>query len=215
MSSTPLSNNVAIFNNILWGFHHVVLPICFILGNIGNSLNLILFSQRSSRTNSCLLYFLSGSVVNSFILNVSLVLRILRGIWNIDPALKFVAFCRWRGYFMNACFSVYRYSILFACIDRACASSRSARMRKFSQPKVAYVSILIIWITVYIYFIPNLIFPVIMFGQCISPPDSIFATYQSIMALFQAALLSLLMIICGIITLRHLKIMNTQVIPLI
>ena len=214
MSSTPLPHIITVFNDVLWSFHHIVLPICFILGNIGNCLNLLLFSQRSSRANSCLLYFLSASVINIFILNVGLVLRILRGIWNIDPALKFVWFCRWRTYFISACFLIYRCSILLACIDRACASSRNVRTRMLSQPKVAYLFVAVIWISLYIYFIPNWIFPIIIFGQCLAPPGSTYATYLTVTTLVQAVLIPSIMIISGLVTLRHLKIMNTHVAPL-
>jgi len=126
MSTTSLVDLTSILNSILWSFYYVFLPICFIFGNIGNCLNLIIFSQRSSRTNSCLLYFLSASIINIFILNFSLVLRILRGVWNIDPAVQFVWFCRLRTYLINVLFLSYRCSILFVCIDRMCASSRSA-----------------------------------------------------------------------------------------
>ena len=214
MSSTPLPHIITVFNDVLWSFHHIVLPICFILGNIGNCLNLLLFSQRASRANSCLLYFLSASVINIFILNVGLVLRILRGIWNIDPALKFVWFCRWRTFFSTACFLIYRYSILFACIDRACASSRNARIRMFSRPKVAYLLVVVIWIFFCIYLSPSWIFTTIMFGQCLAPPGSTFATYQTVGGLFHAVLIPSTMIISGIVIIRHLKVRNTHVAPL-
>ena len=205
---------VTIFDNVLWSFHYVILPICFILGNVGNCLNLILFSRRSSRSCSCLLYFLSASTINIFILNFSLVLRILRGIWNIDPASTFLWFCRWRTYFVPNCFFIYRYSILFACIDRMCASSRSARIRRISQPKVAYRLIAGIWIFITIYYTSSLVFPVLISGQCLAPPGSTFATYTSGISLAQGLFIPSAMIVCGLITLRHLKLMKTQAAPL-
>ena len=214
MSNTSLSDMVTIFNNVSWSFHYVILPICFILGNVGNCLNLILFSRRSSRSCSCLLYFLSASTINIFILNFSLVLRILRGIWSIDPTPKFLWFCRWRTYFLSNCFLIYRYSILLACVDRMCASSRSARIRRISQPKVAYRLIAGLWIFITIYYTPSLVFPVLISGQCLSPPGSTFATYATGISLAQGLFIPSAMILCGLITIRHLKLMKAQVVPL-
>ncbi len=207
-------SNISIFNGVLWSVHHIVLPICFILGNIGNCFNLLIFSQHSSRSNSCLLYFFSASIIDVLILNFGLVLRILRGIWNIDPTLQSLWFCRCRSYLSVTSFLIYRYSILLACIDRMCASSRSARMRMISQPKVAYRLIALVWILIGVLFIPQWVFPVIIFGQCLTPPGTTYATFSTMLALVQGAFIPLTMIVSGVITLRHLKLMKTQVTPL-
>lgn len=215
MSNTSsLVNLVATFNSVLWSFHYVILPICYILGNIGNCLNLVIFSQRSSRENSCLIYFLFASIINIFILNFGLILRILRGIWNIDPALQFLWFCKWRTYFVSNIFLIYRCTILLACVDRMCASSRSAWMRMLSRPKVAYRLIAISWVLCMIYFIPSFVFQSITYGQCIAPPGSVYATYLTISTLCQSFLIPLVMITCGLITVRHLKLMRTHVVPM-
>lgn len=213
MASTPSSTLTVIFNNVLWSFSNVLLPICFILGNLGNCLNLVVFSQRTSRVNSCLLYFFSASIINILILNFGLVLRILRGIWNIDPAVQFLWFCRWRTHLTSTFFLIYRCSILFACFDRMCASSRSAWLRHISQPKVAHRLIAITWILCVVYFVPSLIFPVILYGQCISPPNTIYSTYITVSTLILAFIIPLLMIICGMITVCHLKKVQSRVTP--
>ena len=214
MSNASISSPVLIYNDVLWSFSYIILPIAFILGNIGNCMNLILFSQSSSRANSCLLYFLSASIINVYILNYSLALRILRDIWKINPDVSSLGFCRWRSYSISGSLLIYRYSILFACIDRMCASSRNARMRMISRPKIAYLIIAGIWIVVLIYVIPNAVFPVFLFGQCIAQPGSTYASYVTVMSLVQAVFILSSMVISGLITFRHLKKMNTQIVPL-
>ncbi|CAF1619187.1 unnamed protein product [Didymodactylos carnosus] len=189
------------------------MPICFILGNIGNCFNLIVFGQRSSRSNSCLLYFLSASVINIVIINFGLVLRIVRGLWNIDPSANSLWFCRWRLYLTSTSFLIYRYSIVLACIDRMCASSRHAWMRSVSRTQVAYRLIAIKWILCFAYFTPSLVFPVIRFGQCVIPPGTTYATYLPIVTLIQAFLIPSTMSICGLITFTHLKSMQSRVVP--
>ena len=214
MSDPALTNLTTIFNSILWSFSYVILPVGFILGNIGNSFNLLIFCRRSSRVNSCLLYFLSASVINIFILNFGLVLRILRGIWNIDPAVQFLWFCRWRTYLTSTFFLIYRCSILLACIDRMCASSRVAWIRMTSQPRIAYRLIVLNWILCPIYSIPSLVFQIIAYGQCLTPPGTTYATYVTISTLVQGLFIPLAMITCGLITFTHLRLMQIRVAPI-
>ncbi|CAF1523547.1 unnamed protein product [Adineta steineri] len=214
MSDISLVNLTNIFNEIQWYFSYIILPIFFILGNIGNCLNLFIFSGRSSRANSCLLYFLSASIINIFILNIGLVLRILRGIWNIDPAVKFVWFCRCRTYLTSTFFFIYRCSILLACVDRMCASSRLAWMRMKSRPQIAYRLIAINWILSFAYFTPALVYPIIIYGQCLAPPGTTYSTFLTISTVLQGLLIPLIMVVCGLITFFHLKSMQSRVQPL-
>ena len=200
-------------NTVLWSFQTIILPICFLAGNVGNALNLLIFSRRSSRTHSCLLYFFSASLIDVVILNVGLVLRILRGIWNIDPSVQSVWFCRARTYLVSSAFSIYRCSILLACVDRMCASSRHPRLRQISERSIAQRLIVCNWIFHFIYYIPSWIFPTVMFGQCLTPPNTVYATYLTVHTLAQGVFIPSVMILCGLITVIHLKQMQSRVIP--
>ena len=200
-------------NTVLWSFQTLVLPICFVLGNVGNTLNLLIFSRRSSRRHSCLLYFFSASLIDIVILNFGLGLRIPRGIWNIDPGAQSVWFCRGRTYLINSAFSIYRCSILLACLDRMCASSRHLRLRQISEKRIARRLIAINWIFHFLYYIPSWIFPTIVFGQCLSPSNTVYATFLTVQTLLQGLLIPSLMIACGLITVLHLKQMQTRVGP--
>ena len=202
---------IATLRSVQWHFSRIVLPTCFSLGNIGNTLNLLIFSQHESRTNSCLIYFLFASVIDFFILNFLLVLRMLTSIWNINPGQTSVWFCGWRSYLSTSSFVIYRCSILLACIDRMCASSKNAWVRKWSQPKIAYRMIAvnsIIWPTL---FVPGLVVPILVYGQCYAPPYSKFAGYGTALALSLGILLPSSMLTCGFITFHHLKSMRSRV----
>ena len=201
-------------NTVLWSFQKIILPACFIVGNLGNALNLLIFGQRSSRKNSCLLYFLSASVINIVILNFSLLLRVLRGIWNIDPFPQSVWFCRGRIYVVNSAFAIYRCSIVLACLDRMCASSRRPWLRQISEKRIARRLIMANWIFHLLYFVPTWIFPTIMFGHCASAPnDTAYAMYLTVHTLTQSFFISSMMILCGLITALHLKKMKVRVAP--
>lgn len=213
MSSTSVSDLVTLFGNISWSFNYVILPICFILGNIGNTFNLLIFSQRKSRSNSCLLYFFSASIVNIFILNFALLLRIIRGIWNIDPGVTSLWFCRWRTYVVSCFFLIYRLSILLACIDRMCASSRSAWMRHQSRPSIACRAIMLMWLACFVSFMPTLCYQTIIYGLCLTPPSTTYATFITVYSFAQAILVPLGMFVCGVITVIHLKSTRTRISP--
>jgi hypothetical protein len=214
-NSSSLPSLLATFNSVQWSFSYIILPICFVLGNLGTGLNLLIFGRHSSRVSSCLLYFLSASIANIFILNFGLLLRLLRGIWSIDPGVTSLWFCRWRTYLVSILFSIYRCSILLACIDRMCASSRRVGMRAWSQPKVAHRMVVINCVLWFIVYIPNLVFHTIAYGQCLAPPDTTYATYLTIFTLCQGLLIPLGMTVCGIITLSHLKSMQTRVVAVV
>lgn len=213
MSDFIVSDLLPVFNGITWSFNYVILPICYFLGNIGNCLNLVVFLQRSSRSNACLLYFLSTSVANVIILNFGLTLRLLRGIWSIDPALRSLWFCRWRTYLSGNLFLIYRLSVLFACFDRMCASSRNAWLRAISRPQMAYRLIALIWLFCSAYWSPALALQTIVYGQCLTPPDSPYSTFMTVSTLAQSLLIPLGMIVCGWFTSVHLRAMQVRVAP--
>ena len=198
-------------NTVLWSFQKIILPACFIVGNLGNALNLLIFGQRSSRQNPCLLYFLSASVINIVILNFALFLRVLRGIWNIDPISPLVWLCQGRTYVVNSAQGIYRCSIVLACLDRMCASSRRPWLRRISDKTIARRLIMANWIFHFLYFFPNWIVPTIMFGECITLSNTAYTTYLTVHSLTQTLFISSMMILCGLITVLHLKQMKARV----
>jgi len=52
-----------------------------------------------------------------------------------------------------------------------------------------------------------------MYGQCLLLPDNAYATSLTIAALVLGLLIPLLMIICGILTVQHVKTARTRVVP--
>lgn len=210
MSSANLVNTL---RSVQWHYNRIVLPICFFLGNIGNVLNLIVFCQRSSRANSCLLYFLSASIIDFFILNFLLVLRLVAEMWNINPGLTSIWFCGWRTYMINSLFLMYRSLILLACIDRMCSSSKNAWIRKWSQPKIAYRMIAINCIFWLALFMPNMVVPVLVYGQCFTPQYTPFASYITISTLGPGILLPAGMMMCGLVIFTRLKFMRSRITP--
>ena len=213
VSKMSSSNLIITLRSVQWHLNHIALPICFFLGNIGNGLNLIIFCQRSSRTNSCLLYFLSASIIDLFILNFLLVFRIAAEMWNINPGQTSLWFCGCRTYLINCLFLMYRSSILLACIDRMCASSKNAWIRSWSQPNIAYRMIAINCIFWSVLFLPNMLVPILVYGQCFTPQYVGFASYITVSTLAPGILLPSGMLTCGLIILIRLKLMRVRIEP--
>ncbi len=56
-------------------FVQISTPILLILGNVGEFLNLIIFLQRTFRTNSCAIYFLAASCARLLFINFTILLN--------------------------------------------------------------------------------------------------------------------------------------------
>ena len=52
----------------------IATPILIVLGNIGEILNIIIFSQRTFRNNACAIYFLVASCTRLFFINFTILL---------------------------------------------------------------------------------------------------------------------------------------------
>lgn len=121
--------------------------ILFVTGNIGCILNILVFTQRNYRKNSCSSYILANTFTNIIIINTIMFLRFLNG-FNIDPTKTSSFFCKFRLYMAQSTTILSRTYILLACIDRWALTSRNIRRRAFVQMKIAKIlssSSIIIW----------------------------------------------------------------------
>jgi hypothetical protein len=110
---------------------------------------------------------------------------------------------------------ISRYAIIFACIDRACLSSRRIFIRNFSQMRLARILCIITIIFWFIAAIHIPIFSTIQSGSCIMPGlySLIFSIY---IVIFAGFIPPILMSIFSLITLRnlhsiHLRINTTNI----
>jgi len=105
---------------------------------------------------------------------------------------------------------ISRYLIIFACIDRACLSSRRVFIRNFSK---IYVARIISLITIIFWFIGAIHIPIlstIRSGSCIMP--GIYNLIFSIYALIFAGIIPpVLMSIFSLITLRNLHSVRIRI----
>ncbi|CAF1351678.1 unnamed protein product [Didymodactylos carnosus] len=118
------------------------LPIpLFILGSIGSTLNVLIFTRKSLKTNSCTKYFLASTTANFFVIYFVILLRILSDGYGIDPSIYSNEFCKIRYYITYTARSLSSWFIVLACVDRFASSCQTAKYRKFSTVPIAYFSI--------------------------------------------------------------------------
>ncbi|CAF1433555.1 unnamed protein product, partial [Didymodactylos carnosus] len=106
-------------------------------GTIGNMLNIIVFTQRSLRSNPCSIFFLSSSISSLFALFSGLITRIL-ATYQLDPTSKSPIQCKIRNFLMFSTLTTSTWFIAFASIDRYLVSSHNGRHRQLSNLKRTY-----------------------------------------------------------------------------
>ncbi|CAF2800237.1 unnamed protein product [Rotaria sp. Silwood2] len=94
------------------------MSLIWLMGNIGSTINCIIFSQRKLRKTPCIMYFLASSASQYIIFNFVLVTRIFLNGFNINAINIFLWFCKIRYYFFCVFAAVPPYYIVFASIDR-------------------------------------------------------------------------------------------------
>ena len=115
----------------------IVISIIIVVGVLSNTLNILILTRPALYHHACSRYFLALAISNLFYCGVILVHRLLADQYRIDPATisndlcKFIVYVNHVGIFLAPNF------IVLAAIDRWCASSASAHLRKFSSVKTA------------------------------------------------------------------------------
>lgn len=173
-----------------------------IFGNIGNLCNCFIFLQKSLRSNSCSCYLFVSSIFNIIALNFAIPTAIY-SIEHTNPGSYSLIYCKLRLYIYHTLLMISRYLIMFACIDRACLSSRRVFIRNFSQIHIARILSLT---TIIFWFLGAMHIPIlntIRSGHCIMPGiyNLIFGIYALI---FAGIIPPVSMSIFSLITIRNL-----------
>ncbi|UJR11668.1 hypothetical protein I4U23_015849 [Adineta vaga] len=130
-----------------------------IIGLIGNSMNILIFSTLLSyRTTSCTFYFLISSLFNIAYVIINLISRIISAGYGIDPTRTSLAWCKIRQFCL---FTLSLITITCSClatIDQYFASSQNANIRRWSNIKLTHRLVCIVMIVWCIHGIPPLLY---------------------------------------------------------
>ncbi len=122
--------------------------ILMVVGTIGNSLNILIFTSKNLRCNPCSLYFLFSSIANLPVIYVDMITQMLTRYFGIpsDTSSNFV--CKLKYYIVETFRTLSATYIALASFDRYMSSSRKVTHRRWSTIKRA--RILITLITIFI-----------------------------------------------------------------
>ena len=113
------------------------------VGIIGCLCNFLTFTSRQLRQNSCAFYFLCSSIFELLSITFGLISRLATDHLGSKLQNTNRFYCKFRAYFISAIPLIATYFVLLSAIDRCMSSSSHARLRSFSQMKIAYRSAII------------------------------------------------------------------------
>ena len=104
----------------------------WLVGVIGNTLNTLVLSQRSLRSNSCAWLFLISSIFNLISILFGLTSRILSS-WLLDITDSIQLLCQLRVFVLLDSRTIASWLLMLATLDRWLLSCRNARFRHKSK----------------------------------------------------------------------------------
>lgn len=200
--------------------------IMYILGSIGNILNIWVFviwsrpsrrthkHSRGSRTSNSSLYLLASSISNLIVIVYPLLTRIMFDgyQYRVTPR-NVLVLCKLRFYILHTCDSISLTCICMATFDRYLISSRNAHLRKLStRRQQTKLIILFIVSIVGLHGLPIAIFYEISpTGQCAILSRIYLLYYLYSFQIFLHGVIPMIFLsIFGILTFRQLKDMTQQ-----
>ena len=123
---------------------YVLLFVC-IMGFVGNSLNVYIFTRPNLRQNTCVIYLLITSLLNIMTLFFGASVRCLTS-YGYDLTLKAPVFCKIRFYLTYVTQSAALWLLVFACFDRYLSSSMNIQRRRWLNREKTYRIILCVLI---------------------------------------------------------------------
>ena len=193
-----------------------ILPFIIFIGVIGNTLNIIILSRPALYRHACSRYFFAVAINNLFYSSASLTNRLVSSGYQLNLSNSSLAACKIITYLSTLNAFLSPYLIVFASIDRYCASSTQARIRKFSSIHVAKWSIVGIVIFYSLFFIHIIVLTDLQNNGkavCLVQADT---TYAQCYILFQVFLFAVVppagMILFGLLTIHHTH--RTRIMPI-
>lgn len=134
---------ITYLNNVLSQINFYFGLFIFIFGIVGNTLNILVLSQKPLRSNPCVIIFLASSAAGIIAILSGLTSRVLSGI-GADLSATVSWICKLRGFIIYASRAVTFWLIMFATFDRWLLSSIDANRRQMSSKKNSLRGITII-----------------------------------------------------------------------
>ncbi len=136
MNSTTITLTIYLANVQIEIIRSLLTPV-YIIGNLNNLANILVFSQNSLRSHICSWYFIGASIGHIVYLNTGCLTRILWAWTQYDLSVISLPYCKARIYFVLDGLIISRYLFCLISIDRWMITSRNISIRQQSSPKMA------------------------------------------------------------------------------
>lgn len=184
--------------------------ILLIIGITGCLCNFITFTAPQLRKNSCAFYFLICAIFELMSITFGLISRLAADHLGSTLINSNQQYCKLRAYLVSALPLVATYMLLLSSIDRCMSSSVSARLRSFSEIKMAYRASLIAVALAFLSCI-HILIGYDLRPRC-SPMDGAFSMYDSMFVVFWLGIIPhVLMFIFGFLTFLNIRRVKERV----
>jgi hypothetical protein len=192
-------------------------PLEIIIGAFGNSFNLLIFTRKALRRNSCTQYFIAGAFNNALVVYFLFVIDVFSNGYGIVVSTHSSLTCKITCYLSYLIYNLSPYLLVLASFDRFCCSSTSARLRLWAQVKVARRIIAVMLIIFTAIFTPLLItydLTVTNPPQCVSASQAFSTGWSFFELIFYALVPPFLMVLFSSLTLWNIRTQRRNIQPM-
>jgi hypothetical protein len=192
----------------------VLCVINFVLGSVGLTFNILIFSRPSLRKEPCSLYFYSSTCFNFFVIFVLMPVRMFSNAFNMDMTNYNLGLCKVEYFAFRTGRTIPVWLTVLACLDRYLQSSARANIRQISSLKTAKIAIGITSVAMMVLFSHELVYYEIynvsnQFNNSMPSCNGQKGFYRTFIAFWYLGLYSFgpsfLMLLFGFLTLGNLR----------
>jgi hypothetical protein len=178
----------------------------YIIGILGNILNIIIFLRRNLRVNACSQYFIGLSMAQIILFNSFAIIQIVAYLIGYNLSQTMIVICKIRVYLYMVSLGLMRQFLCLISIDRWVVTTRNARIRKLSSLRVIrwlIIGSILFWLLYSIH---------VLIGYQISPTrsctylvDPSYGLFYSIQLTVSSILTLIIMVVFSILTFRNVR----------
>ena len=201
---------IDLLSDIVSSLNRYVVPLIFVMGNIGNVLNALIFFKKPWRRNVCVFYLNTCLLVNSGYINSGLFSSIFTLGFNINAQNSNVVLCKLL-YYTAYLFSMLSPTILIlASIDRLLISSQNIDTRLYSSKRLACLSVTAgtcFWVVFYVHILVKMALQQLSASDLICYYDfsGVYFQFVSYSTLIINVSLSAVLIALAILTFKNVR----------
>lgn len=217
MSSSD-SYCIDLLSDIASSLNRYVVPLLFVMGNLGNVLNALIFFKKPWRRNVSVLYLNAYLLFNSGYINSGLFASIFTLGFNINAQNSNVLLCKLLYYTAYLFTTLSPTILVLASVDRLLISSQNIDTRLYSSKRLACLSVSVgtcFWVVFYVHILVKMTLQQLSpsYLICFYDFSGVYFEFVSYSTLIINVLLSVVLIALAVLTfknVRHIRLIPRQ-----